>query len=301
MARAVSIDIRSRTTEAGISYQQLQDLKYQLSSALLSSLDLYETIGNFFRLLNHVIPCAGLEYRRRNPDIHHLIGNNRQHSTSYGLKTKNNALGEVTFYRDHAFAEVELKALETLVSILAFPLRNALLYRQALESSLKDGLTQVGNRAALEMTLKRELRLFKRTGQPLSLLFIDIDKFKRVNDTAGHEAGDSVLITVSQTIAQALRQTDQLFRYGGEEFLVVLGDTEKCSAMAIAERVRAAIEQSRTPTDIGEVQVTVSVGVCTSRAGDTRDSLFKRGDRALYQAKGAGRNRIIAEPACALI
>jgi diguanylate cyclase (GGDEF)-like protein len=151
-----------------------------------------------------------------------------------------------------------------------------------------DRLTGLRNRAWLDDAFSRQVVRAGRTGQPVSLLMIDIDHFKRINDTEGHQAGDAVLRRVGQTLASGLRPVDLLARYGGEEFAVLLPGLETEAACAVGERLRLAIERDRSGMSI---PTTVSVGVSSLGAGATLEALVKRADQALYRAKQSGRNR----------
>ena len=276
--------------------EDLGDFRFRVASTLQTSLDLHETLAAFYQMLQKVIRCSGMEYRLPARDIRLALGTHRTHKANYNLLNGQYAVGEMTFFRGARFNDQELSTLEALLALLMQPLRNALLYRDALESSLRDSLTGVGNRAALELALQRELKLSQRSRRPMSLLIADMDAFKQINDRLGHAAGDHLLQKVAKTIKSALRDTDQVFRYGGEEFVVVLGNTGNAEATAIAERIRGQIEKLELTSEGGTVQATLSIGVSTSVIDDDRDSLFKRGDTALYQAKRNGRNRVVSHP-----
>jgi len=206
-------------------------------------------------------------------------------------------LGEVTFSRRKRFSEAELSNIESLLGSLIFPLRNALKYRSAVQSALRDPLTGTGNRIALDNALAREKSLADRYDQPLSLLTIDIDHFKRINDNFGHSSGDEVLREVARGIVAVTRQTDMTFRFGGEEFVVLLNKTNPEGASVIAERIRHFIEKARVETNNELLQATVSIGVSTLRKDESTKMLFDRADQALYKAKAQGRNQIIAAEA----
>ncbi len=156
-----------------------------------------------------------------------------------------------------------------------------------------DELTHVRNRRGLRAALAREFRRAERYGGELSLLALDLDCFKQVNDAHGHAVGDPVLRAVAQALAGALRQVDVVGRTGGEEFVIVAPETTLGEAMRVAERVRAAVADVRVPTAQGDVQVTVSCGVASYRelgAADP-DALLAAADAALYRAKALGRDR----------
>lgn len=289
-------DLLSATSSSAGQLEDLGDFRLRLTSTLQTSLDLHETLAAFYQMLQKVIRCSGMEYRLPARDIRLALGTHRTHKANYNLLNGQYAVGEMTFFRGARFSDQELSTLEGLLALLMQPLRNALLYRDALESSLRDSLTGVGNRAALELALQRELKLSQRSRRPLSLLIADMDGFKQINDQLGHAAGDQILQKVARAIKSALRDTDQVFRYGGEEFVVVLGNTGNTEAVAVAERIRNRIQGEEFATGNGPVHATISIGLSTSAMDDDRDSLFKRGDTALYEAKRSGRNRVINRP-----
>jgi diguanylate cyclase (GGDEF)-like protein len=159
-----------------------------------------------------------------------------------------------------------------------------------------DALTGLRNRRALEESAETELKRCARTGMPLSVMLGDIDRFKRINDTHGHEVGDKVIKVVAEHLHAVARETDVLGRWGGEEFLLILPDTDERSAAAVAERVRMVIENGIMPAALN---VTISLGVAGMEAGSVTDpscwtGLVRRADDAMYRAKAAGRNRVVA-------
>ncbi len=157
-----------------------------------------------------------------------------------------------------------------------------------------DPLTRLFNFRHFVSTMEAELERTRRTGNPTGLLVIDIDHFKRFNDTHGHDAGNAVLVGVAKVLTQAVRAIDVVCRYGGEEFVIVLPTTTLADSVMVAERVRANIERHRISYVGAELSVTVSVGVEVGRAGMAMlaDELFKRADQWLYMAKKSGRNRV---------
>ena len=169
--------------------------------------------------------------------------------------------------------------------------------RRIEELAMRDELTGVFNRRCLMETINTEKHRCERTGSVFSLCILDVDHFKRVNDTYGHLAGDRVLQAIAKTATGALRQTDYFGRYGGEEFALVLTGTMVEGAMITAERVRTRIEALRFPEISADLLVTVSIGIAELRGDEDTALTFKRADEALYRAKEAGRNRCVqAEP-----
>lgn len=158
-----------------------------------------------------------------------------------------------------------------------------------------DGLTGLHNRRSLDEHLDQELNEADRYGSPLTCLMLDIDNFKRLNDAYGHPFGDAVLTGIGGIIAETVRRADIAGRYGGEEFLVVMPRLAAPAALASAERLRAAIADRRFLHEGASIRVTVSIGVADRRSlplnRQGRRALIEAADRALYDAKGAGRNR----------
>jgi two-component system, cell cycle response regulator len=166
------------------------------------------------------------------------------------------------------------------------------------EQYSRDQLTGAFTRRHLQTALTQAYLDALKVEQPLSVLFCDIDHFKKINDTHGHAVGDQVLAAVAREIGKAIRQLDVLGRYGGEEFVVILPDTAATGAMVVAERVRERVLAAKLATDRGKpIPVTLSVGVATTgEAWTSRDlgELMAAADGALYAAKSSGRNRAVA-------
>ncbi len=164
------------------------------------------------------------------------------------------------------------------------------LYRQAT----RDPLTGLFNRGALMERTRVELDHTKRNGHKLCVLLFDLDKFKRINDAHGHLTGDEVLKTFAQVLEQALRKSDLVGRYGGEEFLALLPRTDTVDAERLAEQIRTACADAEvTNPDGDKVRFTTSVGVARLKPGETVEALLRRVDESLYQAKEAGRDCVI--------
>lgn len=163
----------------------------------------------------------------------------------------------------------------------------------------RDPLTGVFNRRSLPLKLQTELHRASRSMQQVSVIMLDVDHFKKVNDSLGHVAGDIALRHVAEVAKMQLRTYDAIFRYGGEEFLICLPDTRSEAALAIANRIRKQIEQSKI-SDIPQLKLTISVGVATSSTPDIDwQLLIQHADQALYQSKRHGRNQVshYADPA----
>jgi diguanylate cyclase (GGDEF)-like protein len=163
------------------------------------------------------------------------------------------------------------------------------------EKASKDLLTMLPNRAAIVAVLEQEVARCHRDQRHVGVILIDIDHFKKVNDTYGHFAGDAVLRETAARLRGSMRPYDQVGRYGGEEFLVVLPNCELEQATRQAERMRQRLQESKVRADAGlEIQVSASFGVTISEFSDHGPDLFVRvADEALYRAKAGGRNRVV--------
>jgi diguanylate cyclase (GGDEF)-like protein len=167
-------------------------------------------------------------------------------------------------------------------------------YEQKLiEMNTIDALTGINNRRFLETRLKEECERHSRYSRSLSVLMIDIDFFKKVNDSHGHQAGDLVLKNVASKAASNIRKTDLLARYGGEEFCCLLPETDCFAAEIVAENLRVHIEELENHFHHNPIKVTISLGISSLGPEDCPETLLKRADDALYQAKRNGRNRFV--------
>jgi diguanylate cyclase (GGDEF)-like protein len=164
------------------------------------------------------------------------------------------------------------------------------LHRRLLEQAIVDPLTGVFNRRHMERCLSDAIERRRRNAAPASLLLIDIDHFKLINDRFGHAKGDSVLKGIASLVGKRARKVDSLFRIGGEEFILLLPDTQEAAAAVVAEQLRASVAEALL---VDGRQVTVSVGVSELEPDQSSDSWMKHADDALYAAKKAGRNRVV--------
>ena len=264
----------------------------RLMEKLQTSLDYEQLIAYFAEEAKHVVEFDGVDYLHTEQSIAIRIGHKTTHRCSYTMKLEADELGDIIFYRRKRFQEKELKNLEILLSSLIYPLRNSMNYKKAIESAFTDPLTGAQNRAAMNMALTREVELAKRQGTGLSVIMFDADHFKKINDTHGHSHGDEVLKALSHIAQDTIRQSDVLYRYGGEEFLVILSQTDVAGAAHLADRMREHVAALDTING-KKSSVTISLGVTTMNEKDSCQTLFDRADKALYQAKSAGRNKTV--------
>lgn len=192
----------------------------------------------------------------------------------------------------HRLRADTVDVLDAISGHAATAIDAALLYGRVESLSLSDPLTGLANRRRFDQDINLEVERCRRSGQPLTVLMVDVDHFKDVNDTLGHGAGDAVLRKIGQTLADQMRTGDTAYRIGGEEFAVLLRDTDHAGAGVVAERLRALVQQEHAP-GVGP-HVTVSVGVASlPRDGRSVRDLVEAADAAMYGAKRAGRNQVV--------
>lgn len=212
----------------------------------------------------------------------------------FPMAIRDQPLGVVGVRNTPELSPAERRALGAAVELMASTLRNVQLLAQLHDSSVRDPLTTCFNRAYALESLSMELQRAKRSGQPVSIMMFDIDRFKRMNDDYGHLVGDAVLAAVGAQMARTLRAGDVKCRWGGDEFLVVLPDTSLSGAEHAGGSLTREVASLRVPTPSGSVSPTISVGVAVAEAGDADPMvLIGRADEALYHAKQSGRNRFV--------
>jgi diguanylate cyclase (GGDEF)-like protein len=186
----------------------------------------------------------------------------------------------------------EIIGAAELFSDLSQKAATALRLRELEQLAMLDSLTQLANRRYLESEINSRLNEAIRCGLRFGVLFIDVDHFKRFNDTHGHDGGDRVLQTLARTLTSTARSYDLYGRWGGEEFVGVIRNVDRKGLLAIGERCRKLIEHSQIDLGSSRQQITISIGASVAEPGDDINALIKRADQLMYQSKAGGRNRI---------
>ncbi|MBZ0270794.1 diguanylate cyclase [bacterium] len=211
------------------------------------------------------------------------------------LTSRDRVIGTLTFLwkEEEAFSAYDEKLLEALAVHAATSIDSARVYKQLALLATTDSLTSLPNRRHFRYRLDTEVARFRRTGTPVSLLLLDIDKFKGINDRYGHPVGDVVLKRMAEELSNAMRDIDVAARYGGEEFALVLSNTRIAGARKFADRLRERIAKIRIDNENGAFSITISIGIA-GMPEDARDAraLIDAADRALYHSKETGRNRV---------
>lgn len=279
--------------QLGIAPAELQQT-LKLAGLLQTSLEIESVLNYFLQAAQQLVKFDAAHYSFEEQALNLKYGKTQRHRCSYRLRLAGEFLGELVFTRRRRFAETEMEQLENLMSQLIFPLRNAVWYQRALQAAKIDPLTGANNRASMDEALDREIDLAHRHQSALSVIMLDLDHFKQINDNYGHSAGDDVLKECVECANQALRSTDMLFRYGGEEFLIILPGEDVVGTALAAERLRSVIEKHVFISGQSTIPVTMSVGSATLTLQDTSNTIIDRADHALYTAKNGGRNCVVS-------
>jgi len=274
------------------SHELEQQARLDLAMSLQMSLDLDWVLNTFMEHIHAYLMFDGFAYQNETTTTQIIQARQKGHSCTYNLHLEEIDLGRLQIFRGRKFSESELVLLENLLTILVYPLRNAIQFKQAITLAHRDALTGVNNRTTFDDALGREISLAHRYDHDFSLLIIDIDFFKKVNDTYGHQAGDAALKRVAETIQKSIRATDMLFRYGGEEFVVLIGNTDREKSYLIADRILKSVREIQMQVSEQSLDLTVSIGMASLNMEDSGESLFERADSAMYCAKNDGRDQI---------
>jgi two-component system cell cycle response regulator len=198
-------------------------------------------------------------------------------------------LAELIYHSDNSVSPMQQRKLLELEQQWLFPLRNALIVTRLQQLALRDTLTGLGNRRFFDDAIQKAVQLTERKQQPMVLILLDLDNFKQVNDNFGHHAGDEVLLAVADAMRCTLRVSDNLFRFGGDEFAVLLTAEDAQSAELVAHRLVKAISQHHICVKFA---VSASAGLASHLSDENCQTLFNRADSALYDAKQSGKNAV---------
>ncbi len=263
--------------------------------AISASLELDQVLNTLSGFLHDLVAQSGWEYRHAESDFELSGGQPDRHRLEYALTLNGQEMGTLKLMRGRRFSDTDQLRIEGLLGLAAQALHNALRFHDMSQQLERDPLTGLGNRRALTLQGAQWLADNIRHKQPLSMLVMDLDRFKAVNDNHGHPLGDRLLCALAHTLREVTRAADLCVRIGGDEFVVLLPRTDLSNAMECAERIRRAVAMLaiETPTG-GHVNASVSIGVATHRHGMDLDQLYHQADGALYAAKRAGCNRVLA-------
>jgi two-component system, cell cycle response regulator len=260
-----------------------------LVSQLQTTLEIQQQVNIVSMAAGKVLPLSALTIKTAVGDFAAMGSRPSQHEHRSVLVLNQQCLAELVYHSDHAFTPMVQRELLLLESEWLFALRNALVVCRLQQMALKDTLTGLGNRRFFDDSFDKAVQLAKRHHEPCALILLDLDNFKQVNDTAGHSAGDEVLLASADCLRDTLRSTDSIFRFGGDEFAILLSDQDAQSAELVAHRLIRAINQHYL---CQQYYVTASAGLAMLTPAQISKQLFANADSALYAAKEAGKSTV---------
>lgn len=279
----------------------------QLSHTLQASLDTDKILQLFFKQIKHEFKLSKLLYINEEHDVSILLGSklnttqtHKKNIKKFKLYFQKEYLGEINFVSKLKLTPGVILELKHCVNFLIMPLKNSLLYTAAIKATRTDPLTQLGNRLSLLEDIKYHFNLSSRYSSPLSIIFLDIDFFKNINDNYGHIVGDKILVKLAEILKANIRKSDSIYRFGGEEFVIILENTNHLGAVSLAKKIKQLLSKLSIPIKTNSstqlFKITMSMGISSKHLKDSPDSLMTRADNALYKAKEKGRNCYITAP-----
>lgn len=260
-----------------------EDRKYSYNE---TDANVEETLISVVRQTNHLVDI-------RDANKSYWVNGYKGAILALPLRVSNKTIGVISIYSDNPIENLGL--FSTLAEQISLGIMNALNYRHVSEESVTDRLTGLYNRGNFNLSIAKELARSSRLGKPISLIILDIDNFKKLNDSCGHLKGDQVLRDVANLIKDNIRTMDTAFRYGGEEFILLLPETNSPEAIKISERVRKSVESHNFgANDKHDGKLTISLGLVTcADSKSSPEKLVKEADICLYRAKNSGKNKSI--------
>ncbi|MDV6314763.1 GGDEF domain-containing protein [Idiomarina sp. HP20-50] len=272
------------------SSTDLQSKSTPLSERLQTSLDLHQVLSLYADYLIQRLPVSALQFIS-DDQIINLVGDyeNRANEYSVMLYADNEYLGQMIYQFKRPPSYVNKVRLEQMHRQLTFPLRNAMQFSKLRQAAIRDHLTGLGNRALLDETLEHlSARLKRDNSQSHIVMLLDMDGFKAVNDRHGHQQGDEVLKQFGRLLQQQLRDTDRVFRYGGDEFVLILENTHSQQAEDVFIRIRDALNND---ISLATFNIGVSAGSLAMENFHSPQDIIDEADRRLYVAKVSGKNQ----------
>lgn len=258
--------------------------KLALTEQLQTSLDLNVLLNIFSMEAAKYIDFSGLYFK--NGDISASIRGSKlgRKERRYDLKINKQYIGTLTYAINSPISISNNKVIKELHQLLIHPINNAIKYQQAMKLAMQDGLTHLGNRRYFDEQLKRAMHHANRQHSKVGLMVCDLNKFKQINDTFGHQIGDEILVLFAQALRTSVRDSDSLFRFGGDEFVVIVEDASEQSLLVIEERIQQALLADPL---LCKYNVSCSLGCTFMNRADNEHSFFERADALLYKQKMA--------------
>ncbi len=290
--------LHARETNSDMELQlqrELMNNKYlelKLSQELQAKLDIHSIIRHFSSTLSHYIDHSGIQVMTTESKVVTIEGRYGHHRESVDLILDDEKFGTVILMGREPINKWSAIFFRYLARYLVYPIKNALLIQSLKMQTITDPLTGALNRTALEHDLSQEIEVAARYDSLVAVAMLDIDHFKRVNDTYGHAAGDRILTGVAKQIQKQIRSADSLYRYGGEEFTLLMRNTSLENAKNKLESILDNIGNGDWNDVDPELKITLSAGVTIWDGEEHGKALIKQADQALYYSKSNGRNQV---------
>ncbi len=271
-------DVNDKSLEHGFSY---------LNELLQTSLDMQDILQIFADEVASYFPLTGINFNFSDDSI--KTNNYDKGCCQYQslLSSTSETLGTLCYSSTQAFSQEQQILLAACQEKLFYPIKNAILFITVQKQAREDHLTGLANRGRFDTVLDETVQQHQLIDDELTLVLLDLDNFKQANDRWGHDAGDQVLVEFADIIRQAIRKTDYAFRFGGDEFAVILEGANTMVATRIAKQIKKMVNCSDLLNHMG---VSTSIGFSSLNKQEQKTDFFKRADMALYSAKNAGRN-----------
>lgn len=260
---------------------------HSLVAQLQKTLELSKLINIFSLEASKLMSLAGLQFHSSDGVVEMTGSKQLGQTVSFDLEIESERLGQLVYFTKKPISIFLKEKLQKLHSVLVYPLRNALMFYRVKKLATKDILTGLSNRSHFNDYLNKKLDRCRRHHRCFGLMLLDLDNFKQVNDTQGHLFGDQVLVQFSKLLMQSIRGIDTVFRFGGDEFAILVDDNQETACLIIAERMQKLVYEDAL---LSKHQVTTSIGFTLAKVSDDQVSIFERADKALYQAKNNGRD-----------
>ena len=262
--------------------EQQSQRNLALLEQLQTTLDVKSLIDMFAIEVAKYVDFTGLYFKHAEISATARGSRQARSERQFELKLNGQFFGIITYAINMPISIANFKVLTELHDLLINPLNNAVQYHQAMQLAMQDSLTKLGNRRSFDEQIKRTMAQASRRHARAGLILCDLNKFKAINDSFGHDIGDHVLIQFAKALLKSVRDTDSVFRFGGDEFAIIVADATEQSLAVIEHRVYMAMSKDAF---LAKYNVTSSLGLAFMNRADNATSFFKRADKALYSQK----------------
>ncbi|MEW6992090.1 GGDEF domain-containing protein [Colwelliaceae bacterium 6441] len=256
--------------------------KLALTEQLQTSLELKALLNIFAMEASKYVDFSGLYFKQGNISASVRGSKPGKKERTFDLKINKQYIGTLTYALNSPISLTNNKVLKELHQLLIHPINNAIKYQQAIDLAMQDSLTELGNRRYFDEQLKRAMHHANRQRTKVGLMVCDLNKFKVINDTYGHHVGDEILKNFAAALKKSVRDSDSIFRFGGDEFVIIVEDASEQSLLVIEERINLALAENSLLT---QYNVGCSLGFTFMNRADCPISFFERADGLLYQQK----------------